>query len=81
MGRNRANHLVRLLCSMPGNRKQYFLQRPKTHSRDAALGDAHGSSKNKLRLWQFQVLLKEPVASKFHPHERLVDNPIHRKNV
>jgi hypothetical protein len=27
------------------------------------------------------LLLKRPLAFKFHPHERLVDNPIHRKSV
>ena len=39
------------------------------------------SSKNQLWLWRFYFLLKRPLAFKFHPHERLVDNPIHRKNV
>ena len=39
------------------------------------------SSKNQLWLWRFYVLLKRPLAFKFHPHERLVDNPIHRKSV
>jgi SAM domain (Sterile alpha motif) len=39
------------------------------------------SSKNELWLWRFCVLLKRPLAFKFHPHERLVDNPIHRKIV
>ena len=39
------------------------------------------SSKNQLWLWRIAVLLKRPLAFKFHPHERLVDNPIHRKSV
>jgi hypothetical protein len=39
------------------------------------------SSKNQLWLWRFYFLLKRPLAFKFHPHERLVDNPIHRKIV
>ena len=39
------------------------------------------SSESGLRLWRFYVLLKRPLASKLHPHERLVDYPIHRKIV
>jgi hypothetical protein len=41
----------------------------------------HSSSNNELWLLRFCVLLKWPLAFKFHPHERLVDNPIHRKIV
>jgi hypothetical protein len=41
----------------------------------------HSSSRKELWLWRIAVLLKRPLAFKFHPHERLVDNPIHRKIV
>jgi hypothetical protein len=41
----------------------------------------NSSSKNKLWLWRIGLLLKRPLAFKFHPHERLVHNPIHRKIV
>ena len=50
-----------------------------------------GETSSSLWLWRFCVLrfcvlrfcvlLKRPLAFKFHPQERLVDNPIHRKIV
>src|SRR4029077_9059943 len=76
---NRANCLpqaddaVAFALSIQGRKRAHNADEPQGGDRRASVKVLRkSSSKSQLWLWRFYVLLKRPLAFKFHPHERLV---------